>query len=427
LKSQKNHKIKIAMKLKITKKTVFQSVVVFILTSILFSCTPKPATENKTVTVEPVKSDYYVAAYIWPSCHHDERFGDILWPEGTGEWEVIKKGNPRFDGHYQPRQPLWGYEMDNDPKVMERWIDVATDHGVNIFVFDWYWYDGGPFLESSLNDGFLKAKNNSKMQFYIMWANHDVKHNYWNVHKYKDDTSILWNAVVDWDNYKIIVDRVIKQYFNQPNYFKIDGCPVFSVFSVPKLLESFGGDAKEARKALDYFREEVKKAGFPDLHIQWNQGGGSVMSAEAATNFSNRVNEMGFNSVAMYNMGGLAEDYLVYGANSVKIRTQMDSILNIPLFPCVSVGWDDTPRFPAKGIRDVVHYHNTPESFAALLSKAKKYADSHPEQPKLITINAWNEWVEGSYLLPDMLNGFGYLEAVKEVINGEFDIYYKPN
>ena len=275
------------MNLKLTKKPVFQNSLLFVLTSILFSCTPKPATENKT-NAEPAKSDYYVAAYIWPSCHHDERFGNILWPEGIGEWEVIKKGNPRFDGHYQPRQPLWGYEMDNDPQVMERWIDVATDHGVNIFVFDWYWYDGGPFLESALNDGFLKAKNNSKMQFYIMWANHDVKHNYWNVHKYKDDTSILWNAVVDWDNYKIIVDRVIKQYFNQPNYLKIDGCPVFSVFSVPNLLESFGGDVKEARKALDYFREEVKKAGFPDLHIQWNQGGGSVMSEESATNFSNR-------------------------------------------------------------------------------------------------------------------------------------------
>ena len=410
------------MNLKSIKKPIIQSIVFFVSAIILFSCAPKPATEIKT-TAEPVKSEYYIAAYIWPSCHHDERFGDILWPEGTGEWEVIKKGNPRFDGHYQPRQPLWGYETDNDPQVMEKWIDAATDHGVNIFVFDWYWYNGGPFLESALNDGFLKAKNNSKMQFYIMWANHDVKRNYWNVHKYKDDTSILWNAVVDWDNYKIIVDRVIKQYFSQPNYFKIDGCPVFSVFSVDKLLESFGGDVKEARKALDYFRDEVKKAGFPGLHIQWNQGGGSIMSEESATNFSNRVNEMGFNSVAMYNMGGLAEDYLVYGANSIKIRTQMDSILNIPLFPCVSIGWDDTPRFPAKGIKDVVHYHNTPESFAALLSKAKQYADSHPEQPKLITINAWNEWVEGSYLLPDMLNGFGYLEAVKKVVNGEFDIY----
>ncbi len=387
----------------------------------LSSCS-NPAPQEK----EPVKDDgYIVAAYVWPSCHHDERFGDMLWPDGTGEWEVIKKGNPRFSGHYQPRMPLWGYGMDDDPQVVEKWIDVAVDHGVGVFVYDWYWFDGGPFLESALNNGFLKAKNNSKMQFYIMWANHDVKRNYWNVHKFKDDTSLLWDGAVDWDNFKIIVDRVIKQYFSQPNYFKIDGQPVFSIFSIGNLLEGFGGSMEEARKALDYFREEVKKAGFPGLHIQWNQGGGSVMSKEAAAKFSEKVTEMGFNSVAMYNMGGTNEDYLVYGANSVKIRTQMDSILDVPLFPCVSVGWDDTPRFPAKGMKDVVHYHNTPESFAALLSKATKYADSHPEQPKLITINAWNEWVEGSYLLPDMLNGYGYLNAVKKVVNGEYDEYSK--
>ena len=394
----------------------------FIICASLFSFSCAEQQNEKT---EKQNSDYFVAAYVWPSCHHDTRFGDMLWPDGIGEWEVINKGNPRFEGHYQPRLPLWGCEMDNDPKVVEKWIDTAVDHGVNIFVYDWYWYDGGPFLESALNDGFLKAENNSKMQFYIMWANHDVKRNYWNVHKFKDDTSLLWDGAVDWDNFKIIVARVIEQYFSQPNYFKIDGRPVLSIFSVDNLLESFGGSVEETRKALDYFRDEVKKAGFPGLHIQWNQGGGSYLSDEAARQFSEKVTNMGFDSVALYNMGGLDEDYLVYGSSSVKIRERMDSVLDVPLFPCVSIGWDDTPRFPAKGVNDVVHYHNTPASFATLLSQAKKYADSHPEQPKLITINAWNEWVEGSYLLPDMLNGYGYLEAVKKVMNGEFDKFDK--
>lgn len=392
------------------------SIISLLLTGNFFSyALPQKENDKKS------NDQYFIAAYIWPSCHHDERFGNMLWPEGTGEWEVIKKGTPRFESHYQPRLPLWGYEMDNDPKVVERWIDAAVDHGVNVFVYDWYWYDGGPFLESALNDGFLKAKNNSKMQFYIMWANHDVKRNYWNVHKFKDDTSLLWKGAVDWENFKIIVDRVINQYFKQSNYFKIDGKPVFSIFSIENLLESFGGSIEETCKALDYFREKVKKAGFPDLHIQWNQGGGSVMSKETATRFAQRVKDMGFNSVAMYNMGGLNEDYLVYGSNSLKIREQLDSILDVPVFPCVSIGWDDTPRFPEKGKKDVVHYHNTPVSFAALLFKAKEYADNHPDQPKLITINAWNEWVEGSYLLPDMLNGFGYLNAVKKVFENNKD------
>ena len=123
------------------------------------------------------QAEYDVAAYIWPSCHNDPMGRDTLWSEGTGEWEIIKKGNPRFEGHYQPKVPLWGYEMDDDTQVMEKWIDVATAHGINTFIFDWYWFNGQPFLESTVNNGFLKAKNNKKMKFYLMWANHNVAHN----------------------------------------------------------------------------------------------------------------------------------------------------------------------------------------------------------------------------------------------------------
>jgi hypothetical protein len=396
----------------------------FIITLIILGCTSAAQARQKKQTAK--NSKYYVAAYIWPSCH-DEETSRKIWPDGTGEWEVIRKGNPRFDGHYQPRQPLWGYEPDDDPKVMERWIDAATEHGVNVFAFDWYWYEGGPFLENTLNNGFLKARNNEKMQFYLMWANHDMPWKLINVHKYGDNGSPWWNAAVDWENYKTVINRVINQYFKQPNYFKIDGMPVFSIFNDNELLESFGGNVEETRKAIDYFRDEVKKAGFPGLHLQWNRGGGYLMSENAAKQFSERVKALGFNSATFYNMGGINEDYLVYGKNSIKIREQMDAVLDIPFFPCVSIGWDDTPRFPAKGMKDVTHYHNTPESFAMLLLKAKQYADSHPEQPKIITVNAWNEWVEGSYLLPDMLNGFGYLEAVKKVIvDRKYDKYMEP-
>jgi hypothetical protein len=38
-------------------------------------------------------------------------------------------------------------------------IAAAADHGVNIFIFEWYWYDGMPYLEGQLNDGYLKARN----------------------------------------------------------------------------------------------------------------------------------------------------------------------------------------------------------------------------------------------------------------------------
>ena len=360
------------------------------------------------------KKEYIVAAYIWPSCHDDAMAREVLWSDGEGEWEVIKKGNPRFEGHYQPRLPYWGYEHDNDPAVVEKWINTALEYGVNTFVYDWYWYDGKPFLESALNDGFLKAPSNEKMNFYIMWANHNVKRNYWNYHRYGDDTTQLWSGGVDWDNFKIIVDRVISQYFHRPNYLKIDGCPIFAIFSLGVFIDSFGG-VEGASEALAYFRAKAQEAGFPGVHFQGMSGGPSDPSPERLDKIVRRVNGLKLDSFALYNMGGFDTDYLKHCENAKTIREGIDAALDVPVFPCVSIAWDDTPRFPHKGEEHVTHYNGTPENFAKALRIAKKYADEHPEQLPMISINAWNEWIEGSYLLPDKVNGFGYLEAVKSV------------
>ena len=354
---------------------------------------------------------YIVAAYVWPSCHDDSLARKYLWGEGTGEWEVIKQGDPRFEGHYQPKQPLWGYEPDNDPAVVERWIDAAVSHGVNTFVYDWYWFVNGPYLESALNDGFLKAQNRDKMNFYIMWANHTVAKNYWNCRRYGDDDSILFSPVVDWNDFRKIVSRIINQYFVQPNYLKFDNCPVMAIFDYDQLVKSFGS-IEETAKALDYFRNEAVMAGFDGIHFQMNPGGGYRLSDEKIRKLTGLVDGLGINSIAFYNMGGFDPDYLRHGAEAIGIRNQWDDAFDTPVFPTVSIGWDDTPRFPAKGAADVTRFHNTPVSFGSYL---EDYADAHPEQPKMVFVNAWNEWIEGSYLLPDRLNGFGYLEAVRDV------------
>jgi len=58
---------------------------------------------------------------------------------------------------------------------------------------------------------------------------------------------------------------------------------------------------------------------------------------------------------------------------------------------------------------------NTPAAFRKALQAMKEFLDSRPGQPKICTINAWNEWTEGSYLEPDTVNRMGYLEAIKSV------------
>ena len=59
-----------------------------------------------------------------------------------------------------------------------------------------------------------------------------------------------------------------------------------------------------------------------------------------------------------------------------------------------------------------------PAKFEQVLRRAKAWSDANPQSgmPKLITVNSWNEWTEGSYLEPDTINGFGYLEAVRRAV-----------
>ena len=359
-----------------------------------------------------VQSDYHVCAFIWPSCH-DDSLGRTNWEQGIGEWEVIQKGDPRFPGHYQPKQPLWGYEMDNDPVVVEKWIQTALEYGVNTFIYDWYWFDHYPYLESALNDGFLKAPSNQKMEFFIMWANHDVMHNYGNYHKWGEDESLLWTGDIDPADFPKIVDRVINQYFVLPNYTKIDGCPVFAIFSTDLFVKSFGTEEK-ALEAMEYMRSEVRKVGFPDMHYMMMDGGGFPLNEKNMKRVDKRM-FLKPDSWALYNMGGFDPDYMKHGQTSIDFRQAWDGYLDIPVVPTVSIGWDDTPRFPAKGENDVTRFNHSPEAFKSFLLEAKKYADEHPEQPKFVMINAWNEWVEGSYLLPDRYWGYQWLEAVRDV------------
>ena len=109
-----------------------------------------------------------VMAYYFPNWHPDAR-NDEWHGKGWTEWDVAKHATPRFEGHKMPKVPLWGYEDESDPKVMEKKIDAAASHGVDGFIFDWYWFEDGSYRIKCLDNGFLKAANKDELKFAIMW------------------------------------------------------------------------------------------------------------------------------------------------------------------------------------------------------------------------------------------------------------------
>ncbi|MEK6796487.1 MAG: glycoside hydrolase family 99-like domain-containing protein [Spirochaetota bacterium] len=368
-------------------------------------------------------STYDVAAFVWPSYHPDPR-AKIFWPMGIGEWETVMKNAPKYEGHEQPRFPLWGYVNEADPYVMEMQIEAAVDHGVNVFIYDWYWYDGMPFLEGCLNDGFLKAKNNSKMKFYLMWANHDVglgwdKRNADDAFMHKNK-SLIWKGGVDRQEFEIIVKRTIEKYFSHPSYYKIDGKPVYMLYDLNTFMKGLGG-IDEAMSALLWFRDEVKKAGFPglDLQLSMRKDSDRSLSGVPGDNVGTQkdvVEKLAFDSLTHYQFCHFTDvnrDYNEAVKDAVNDWNAIDKKYSAPYYPHVSVGWDSSPRtFNVKGS---IIKNNTPANFEAALRKAKEYIDAHPKQAPLITVNSWNEWTETSYLEPCTMYGYGYLEAVKHV------------
>ncbi len=361
---------------------------------------------------------YDVAAYVWPAYTGDEKKTLRFWEEGYGEWQTVKNPTLKPEWDFKNPQPLWDYVNEADPVVMEKEIEEAVNHGVNVFIYDWYWYEGEPFLEQCLNNGFLKAKNNDKMKFYLMWANHDVTNLWDKKRSYIDET--LFSGQANESEFNKITERVIKKYFSHPSYYKINQKPVFMIYDVMNFIKGLGG-ISNAQKAISDFREKVKKAGFPDLELQlcaWSENAVNLGGIDKTRKGSTKdISELlGFNSITNYqfvHLTNIDRDYNEVMLDIEKEWVRIDKDYKIPYYPHISIGWDNNLRFV--DFKQGILKNNTPENFKKALVKAKNYLDAHPERTPLITINSWNEWTEGSFLEPDTVNGYGYLNAVKEV------------
>ena len=365
-----------------------------------------------------MKRNYDVAAYVWPAYTGDEERTRIFWPEGMGEWQSVKNAAAKFPGHSWPRRPLWGYVNEADPFVMEMEIEAAVSHGVNVFIYDWYWYDHRPFLEQCLQNGFLRARNREKMKFYLMWANHDLNTllDIRNSHR----ETVIWQGGVDRPEFERVVRRLIDMFFVQPNYYQIGGRPVFMIYDIWNLINGLGG-IQRTRDALDYFRRQTEAAGFPGVHLQlaaWGEQTFNFSGVDAGKRATTcgLVEALGFDSITNYQFAHLTNidrDYKEILTDVEKEWQRIDRTYDVAYFPHVSIGWDNNPRF--QEFRPGIVKNNTPDVVKEALQMARAYLDRHSDRQPLVTLNSWNEWTESSYLQPDDQYGYAYLEAVREV------------
>jgi hypothetical protein len=119
----------------------------------------------------------------------------------------------------------------------------------------------------------------------------------------------------------------------------------------------------------------------------------------------------------------LQTDYNVVRDDYLSYWDKVKNTYGVPYFPNVTMGWDASPRCDQEdewGNFGVYPYgntifNNTPENFKTALQMTKDRLLSNPDCPRILNINCWNEWTEGSYLEPEIVYGMQYLEAVKDV------------
>ncbi len=379
---------------------------------------------------------YEVAVYYFPNYHPDSinsRWHGRDWTE----WDVVKAAKPRFEGHEQPKVPVWGYFNEADPKWAAKEIDLAADNGIDVFIYDWYWYSNtGQYLQEGLEKGFLKATNKDRLKFALMWANHD----WLNIQPATFDNSRikLTEGGVTFSLWDTISTYIVEKYFKQPNYWKIDGKPYFSIYEIVTFINGLGG-IDEAKKAIQLLDEKTRKAGFPGVHfniMSWMVNDNLVkkitgpnapanakemvaaLPTESVSTYCyihhyGNVNSDGFPTVPVEKAFASAKEYWK------KFTTEYPDILYTPN---VSMGWDASPRCMQSDKFELKDYPwtpvfvgNTPASFQQQLTEAKSFLDKYNPKHKILVLNSWNEWTEGSYLLPEKKYGDAYLKAIKEV------------
>lgn len=367
------------------------------------------------------------AVYYFPNFHVDPR-NEAVHGKGWTEWELMKHAGARFPGHMQPKIPAWGYEDEADPAVMAKKIDAAADHGLDAFIFDWYWYEG-PFLERALNEGFLGAPNRGRMKFALMWANHDWK----NFHPGNRDTA-NYKITFPWttrrDTIPYVWDYLIEHYLTQPNYWKINGKPYFSIYAISRFIAQMGG-VEDAAEVLADFRARAKAAGLPGLHL--NAVGLDMLdrSPQSAARHD-QVIKTGFDSCTSYNCVCLSEkwmqefprvDFQEMADDYIEVAKKTMQALPFPFYPVITTGWDPSPRTIQSEVYDptpcypwMAVMESSPEKLADATRKTAELLMTRPADERIMFFNAWNEWTEGSYLEPDNFYGMKLLEAVRDAL-----------
>ena len=354
---------------------------------------------------------------------------DQWWGKGFTDWVNVKKAEPLFEGHNQPRVPLNNNYYDQSKLDTLRWqTDLAKKYGIYGFCHYHYWFDGKQLLETPTN--LMLDNKDIDMPFCLSWANET-----WSKRWDGRDHHILiqqTHPAVE-ESWSKHFDYLIRAWTDE-RAIKIDGKPVFIIYR-PQRIDKID-------EMLGYWQKKAKEHGLKGLYFIFQKqyehpNKKCIKSFDAVFQFQpfEAIYSDGYKAGSRRyaflrglfdKMPSLVQSMIWFFKFSIKYNLTFhnyDEVWERALkfrhenglktYSGAFLDWDNTARY---GKRATIFNGASPEAFRYWFKKLVDNVSLRPENQQYIFLNAWNEWAEGTYLEPDIKHGYGYLEAIKTVL-----------
>lgn len=340
-------------------------------------------------------------AYYLPQ-YHPIPENDEWWGSGFTEWASATSGEPLFRGHVQPHLPseLGFYDL-RVPELRERQAELARAAGLTGFIYWHYWLGGRRLLERPFNEVLVSGEPD--FPFCLAWANHSWQRRWGDPSRYGE---MLLEQTYPGEADDDAHFSYLRRAFEDPRYVRIEGRPVFFVFSPGQLPSPAGFVEAWQHRAADlgglYLVAMLERS---DYRSHVADGFDAAVGSAFVDHMSDPISRL---------RAGLINRGLLRGPKRFRYPATYDPSqlrsIEGTAFPIVAPNWDDTPRL---GRRGSVAVGSRPGLFARRLRGAIEAAKALPEAEQVLIIKSWNEWGEGNYLEPDREFGRGWLEALR--------------
>jgi lipopolysaccharide biosynthesis protein/SAM-dependent methyltransferase len=352
----------------------------------------------------PIDPVVKLIAFYLPQFHPFPE-NDEWWGKGFTEWYNVGRAKKNYTGHYQPHCPIHnGYYDLRIPSVMEEQAKLAKHYGVHGFSYYFYWFAGKILMDSPLE--MMLSNPKIDMPFCLTWANENWTRRWDGL---ENDVLIAQDHSAE-DSIAFIQHLV--KYFHDSRYIRIDDRPVLIIYRANII--------PDIKVTAALWRQEVKKHGIPDLYLICAQsfgiGGPEQFGFDASVEFPpHKTNSHKLNdelNIINPEFDGQIFSYEQVVSNAVQNQEPDYKLLRTPM-----LSWDNTARKQNTSHCfhgfSLMRYKQWLSAVCSNVHRSKKYSSDE----KLVFINAWNEWAEGTHLEPDRKYGYGYLQATYDVIS----------